>query len=246
MTQQHSGPSSSPPGPSSLPSSSLITAMPITLNNIHRPHHHPLKNHHSHASLSPPTSPPSGGAETAARTLPNGPHSSSSLHKSRQHRIRGERGGASTHEESSSDNELTVQHRILRRRELRGNSKLGQNVHTADPPSGEDTVPRLKRLNSLKVVDVGQGGSPTHSGLRAVAAVNGSPRRTGFDSHLACVNYRGGGDDSESIGNVEQAVRSTLVHLKEDSHALRSRTAAAAASLRARPYTINHKTSNKS
>lgn len=149
-------------------------------------------------------------------------------------------GGVGRHEDSSSDNEITslnAKHRGLRRRDLRGNSKLGlhRTSHIDSTSSGEEmTVQRLKKLNSLKMVD---GRSGQNSSLKGIPPyVNGSPKRSGLDSsHLL---YRG---EMEPVTTMEVGTRS----IKDDNLVLRSRTASS--SLRTRPYTINHhKTTNKS
>lgn len=138
-----------------------------------------------------------------------------------------------------SDNEVmssNAQHRNLRRRELRGNLKLGQSSSQMDGLS-DGMLQRVKKLNSLKVVE----GGTSHSGLK-MAPVNGSPRRGGFDAHLVKMNYRG---DSDSAVSMEATKSSLAHHVKEESHVLRRRTAS---SHRAKPYSTssNHKASSKS
>lgn len=127
---------------------------------------------------------------------------------------------------SLSDNEVS---RNLRRRELRGTTKLESSVLPIDiggpcPTIDDNLHDNLQKIQRLKQ-------QPSANGNFKASVVNGSSKGSPVsDSHRnAVTNHRGG--DGTSTNN-----------LKDDNHVLRSRTAS---NLRVRPYPVNHKPVSK-
>lgn len=170
------------------------TAAP-TLNNID---HLPRDNHNP--SLTPPIF-------LDVHTTTNGPI----LPKQRAKTVDRDTDG------SLSDNEVLS--RNLRRRELRGTTKLEPSVPIDGPcPTIDDNLQKIQRLKSLK--------QPSANGSFVNGGSEGSPMSASHRN--AVTNHRGDGTSTNS--------------LKDDNHVLRSRTAS---SLRVRPYPVNHKPVNK-